>query len=71
MSMGLGHRYWVHLIKYHYGDLESCIEFMKTNKPISSYQWFELVPQVNVKKAQCIEYQCNLVEMDKEDEKDI
>lgn len=65
MSLGLGHRYWVHLIKYHYGDLESCIKFMQENKPSNNTSWFELRPNPNIEKgkvATCDEYSCDLVE---------
>lgn len=65
MSLGLGHRYWVHMIKHHYGNLESCIRFMQENNPSSNKQWFELRPNPNVKKGSeitCDEYSCDLVE---------
>ena len=65
MALGLGHEYWVHLIKHHYGDLESCIKFMQENKPENPKQWFELRPMVKIVKGQiitCTEYQCDLVE---------
>ena len=65
MALGLGHTYWVHLIKYHYGDLKSCIKFMQKNKPESPKQWFELRPTVKIVKGQditCVEYQCSLME---------
>ena len=65
MAFGLGHEYWVHVIKYHDGDLESCIKFMQENKPKNEYQWYELRPMVDYNKGKtitCTEYQCNLVE---------
>lgn len=65
MSLGLGHRYWVHLIKHHYGDLESCIKFMQENKPSSEESWFELRPNPTIIKGEaitCTEYSCDLVE---------
>ncbi len=63
MSLGLGHTYFVRMIIYHYGSLDSCLKFMNENKPNSDSQWFELRPEVNVKKATCDMYQCSLVEM--------
>ena len=67
MSIGLGKRYWVRMIKYHCGDIDSCIEFMKANKPEDNHQWFELFPCPKVKKGNttCDTYQCSLVEESK------
>ena len=65
MSMGVGKRYWVHMIKHHCENLESVIKFMQENAPTSNLQWFELRALVNVKQGQittCDEYQCDLVE---------
>ena len=65
MSLGLGHRYWVHVIKYVYGTLEECMNYMKDNPPENKYQWYELRPEVKVVKgggSYCEEYQCSLVE---------
>lgn len=65
MAIGLGKQYWVHVIKVHFGDLESCIEFMKNNEPKTNLKWFELRPLVSVKKGKavtCNEYNCSLVE---------
>lgn len=64
MALGLGHRYWVRMLKHHYGDLDSCIKFMQDNKPSSDKEWFELRPSPNIKKGKritCSEYACDLV----------
>lgn len=66
MGMGLGHQYWVELIKYFSGTLEECIDFMKNNKPRSNKEWYELRPIVHAKEGTCTEYMCNLVRKDKE-----
>ena len=66
MAIGLGKRYWVRQVKYHYGDIDSCIKFMQENKPENNHMWFELFPcpHIDVKKdsATCDMYQCALVE---------
>lgn len=64
MSMGIGKRYFVELKKYHYGNLDSCIEFMKSNPPSSKYEFYELRPSVKIEKddsVTCVQYQCALV----------
>ena len=64
MSMGIGKRYFVKLKKYHYGNLDSCIEFMKSNPPSSKYEFYELRPGVKIEKddsVTCVNYQCALV----------
>lgn len=64
MALGLGKRYFVQILDIHYGDLDSCIEFMKANPPQDSNYWYELNAQVKVKKGQrvtCNTYQCLLV----------
>ena len=68
MSMGLGKQYWVHMIRHHHGDLESCIKYMQEHKPSSNTQWYELRPIPKIKKGQeitCDEYSCDLVEQAK------
>lgn len=65
MSIGLGKRYWVHMIKHHCGNLESCIKFMQENAPKNNTSWFELRALVKVKQGKpttCEEYMCDLVE---------
>ena len=65
MSLGLGKKYWVHVLKHFSGNLDECLEFMSKNKPINNKQWYELRPYVNVKKdddSTCDEYGCDLVE---------
>ena len=68
MSIGLGHKYWVHLIKHFYGDLQACIKYMQDNPPKDDAQWYELRPNPTIKKGltiRCNEYSCDLVEGDK------
>lgn len=68
MALGLGKRYWVRVVLHHYGDLNSCIQFMQENAPKTNTQWFELRPLVKVKTGQvttCEEYGCDLVEESK------
>ena len=65
MSMGLGKRYFVHVIKYFYGSLEECLKYMNENKPANKRQWYELRPDVHIRKysqTYCENYQCSLVE---------
>ena len=65
MSMGLGKRYFVHIIENFFGNIEGCIEFMNKHKPEDNKHWFELRPIVSVKKGEdtvIVEYQCSLVE---------
>ena len=64
MSLGLGKRYWVHVIKHFYGTLEECLKYMNENKSANIYQWYELRPDVHVRKSgsYCDNYSCNLVE---------
>lgn len=64
MSIGLGKRYWVRMLKYHFGDLDSCLQFMNENKPKNEKEWFELRPLPKVikgKAVSCKEYQVSLV----------
>lgn len=64
MSMGIGKTYLVRLIKYHFGNLDSCIEFMKSNPPSSKDEFYELRPIVKFEKdgrVTCVEYSCDLV----------
>ena len=71
MSMGIGKRYFVELKKYHYGNLDSCIEFMKSNPPSSKYEFYELRPSVKIEKddsVTCVQYQCALVTNNKSGE---
>ena len=63
MGMGLGHNYWVHVLKHKYGSLEECIEFMKANPPRSNKEWYELRPNIIVKEKICNEYCVDLVEI--------
>ena len=67
MAIGLGKRYWVRLVKSHFGDIDSCIEFMKDTKPYDNHQWVELRPVPTVKKGNttCDQYHCSLVEESK------
>lgn len=65
MSLGLGHEYWVRVIKHFVGTMEECIDFIQKNTPSSSLQWFELHPDVKIvkgKKITCERYSCDLVE---------
>lgn len=64
MSLGLGHKYWVHILKHFYGTLEECIKHMQENKPSNKYQWYELRPDVIIKKEGSYNeyYFCDLVE---------
>lgn len=65
MSLGLGHKYWVRVIKHFIGTMEECIKFMQDNAPSSSLEWFELHPDVNINKGKritCDRYRCDLVE---------
>ena len=65
MSLGLGHRYWVHRIHGQYGTLEECIKYMQDNPPANKFQWYELRPQVEVNKKNgswCTQYEAALVE---------
>ena len=64
MSLGLGHRYWVHVIEYFYGTLEECLKYMSEHKPANRNQWYELRPDVHVRRygSYCENYSCNLVE---------
>ena len=64
MSMGLGHRYWVRMIRHFTGTLEEVIKYMKDNPPRSDKEWYELSPIVNIKQGTCNEYMCDLVEID-------
>lgn len=63
MAIGLGKKYWIHVIKHFYGTLEQCIQFMNQNKPKNNKEWYELRPIPNVKERTCEEYQCDLVEI--------
>ena len=68
MSIGLGKRYFVHVVKYEYGDLEKVTQWMKDNAPENNLRWFELHPIVKVEKGKKVtlkEYQVMLVEDDK------
>ena len=64
MSIGLGKRYWVHVIRHHFGKLEDCLKYMNEHKPRNIYQWYELRPYVRVRDegTYCEEYMCDLVE---------
>lgn len=69
MSMGIGKRYWVHLIKSFTGDIIECAEYMVQNPPRNKHQWYELHPIVDVdidNKMACERYMCHLVEGTKE-----
>ncbi len=65
MSLGLGKKYWVHMIKHFYGTLEECINYMNQNKPRNNKQWYELRPDVNVKEGTTDNYSLDLVEISK------
>ena len=64
MSMGIGKRYWVHVITHHSGDLKSCIKYMSEHPPRNKHQWYELRPLVDIngKIITCETYACDLVE---------
>ena len=64
MSLGIGHKYWVRVIRHHYGDLKSCIEYMNKFPPENDNYWYELHPNPKIKKGTrvtCCEYSCDLV----------
>lgn len=64
MSMGIGKTYLVQLIKFHFGNLDSCIEFMKSNPPSNKYEFYEIRPAVKFEKdgrTYCNEYYCDLL----------
>ena len=68
MALGLGHKYWVHVIRWMHGTLEECIAFMHKYKPKNSKSWFELRPDPKIVKNQlttCDYYTVTLVEDDK------
>ena len=65
MSMGLGHKYWVHVIDVKFGTLEECIQYMQEHKLNTNRKWYELTPIPNLKIGTCEEYRCCLVELDK------
>lgn len=69
MSMGLGHKYWVQIIKYTSGTLDHCLKYMNENKPGSKYQFYELKPIPDLKNNQCDDYMCTLVRIDQKPEK--
>ena len=56
MSIGLGKRYWVRMLKYHFGDLDSCLQFMNENKPKNEKEWFELRPLPKVVKGKSYKF---------------
>ena len=65
MALGLGHKYWVHVIKHFTGTLNECYKFMHENQPYNNWSWFELRGVVKVVKGVAHftgEYQCDLVE---------
>ena len=64
MSFGLGKCYWVHLIQHFYGSLDECLKYMQEHKPQNKFQWYELRPEVKVRKGKtcCEFYMCDLVE---------
>lgn len=64
MGMGIGHKYLVQQLSYFYGDLQSCLEFMKNNPPKFKTQWYELRPDVKIRKGKpitCDTYFCLLL----------
>lgn len=64
MAIGLGHKYWVELIKYKYGSLEECLQWIQENKPENDLYWFELIPQAEIKtnkRVKVKQYCANLV----------
>lgn len=64
MAIGLGKRYWVRLIAYCCGDIETCMKFMQEHNRNDEHYWFELHPIVKVvngERCSCSEYQCSLV----------
>ena len=65
MSMGIGHKYWVHLILYKSGTLDECIEYMKKNPPKYKTHFYELRPLPDLKTRQCEKYEACLVEIEK------
>ena len=65
MSMGIGKRYFVHVIKNCFGTLDECMAFMESLKPLDKEHWFELRPIVTIFKGKVTEikeYQCMLLE---------
>ena len=65
MSLGLGHSYWVEIIRFKHGTLEECIKFMQ-EYPFSNVDcWWELSPIVRkdkkTKKMYLHEYRVQLV----------
>ncbi len=68
MALGLGHTYWVKVIKSKYGSLEECMEFMKNNPASNNYEFYELHQDLRFdknRKAYCVGYRCDLVIGDK------
>ena len=63
MSMGIGHHYLVHVLKFKFGTFDECFEFMKENKPTDDKSWFELDPLPDLKKNTCNYFRCSLVEI--------
>ena len=64
MAMGLGHNYWVEIIKGFKGSLQNCIKWMEENNPKNNHYWYELHPCIQWNKKERIkvdEYRVDLV----------
>ena len=62
MSMGIGHHYWVEVIKFKVGDLKTIINFINENQPTNDKEWIDLQPGVK-KNGTCTEYCVSLVKL--------
>lgn len=65
MGMGIGHTYWVQVIRMTWGTLDECIKFMKENPPRYKTEFYELRPEPNLRTRTCEKYSCQLIKIDK------
>lgn len=65
MSMGIGHTYWVEVIRSKTGDINDVEKFISDNHPENNKEWIDIKPYVNVKKGTCERYTVSLVKIKK------